>query len=63
MRADKPGRIAALKAQSYLANVYFWVRESKVVLGPSWQEVRLSFRFPKPGDGDYRAEMKNLVAR
>lgn len=63
MRADKPGRRAALKAQSYVANVYFWVRESKVTLGPSWQEVRLSFCFPKPGDRNYKAEMKTLVAR
>ena len=25
--------------------------------------MQLSFRFPKPGDGNYKAEMKTLVAR
>lgn len=63
MRADQPGRRAALKAQSFVANVYFWYSETKVTLGPDWQEVRVNFRFPKPGDGNYKPEMKNLVAR
>ena len=63
MRADQPGRRAALKAQSYVAKAYFWAHETKVNLGPAWQEVRLSFRFPKPGDKRYHDKMKTLVAR
>jgi len=39
------------------------MQESKVDLGPEWQEVRLSFRFPKQGDKRYHEKMKTLVAR
>ncbi len=55
---------AALKVQSYKANVYFWSSNpSDVKVGPQWQEAEFSFKIPAPGEKGFHAEMKAFRVR
>ncbi|MEI7437455.1 MAG: right-handed parallel beta-helix repeat-containing protein, partial [bacterium] len=63
MRAAKPGTRVELMVQSYVANVYFWSRNTSVGLGPEWKEPELVFKLPASGEQDYKEQMKAIRAR
>ncbi|MGD0093924.1 MAG: right-handed parallel beta-helix repeat-containing protein, partial [Planctomycetota bacterium] len=63
MKADKPGAKAYLLAQSYIAGVYFWSRETECVAGPEWKDFELCLKFPAPGEHGYNLRMAALKCR
>ncbi|MCX8038415.1 MAG: right-handed parallel beta-helix repeat-containing protein, partial [Candidatus Sumerlaeia bacterium] len=63
LRGATAGTRASLMIQSYVANVYFWSKEETVAAGPDWREHELVFKFPAPGDPDYKPEMKAMCVR
>lgn len=63
LRAKGPGVKAALAAQSYVSNVYYWAKEEPATVGPQWTEFQLAFRLPNNGEKGYHAQMKQLQAR
>jgi hypothetical protein len=63
MKAEKAGMRAVLMAQSYIANVYFWSRETVPTLGTEWQTVELAFKLPAPGEQGYNEKMQGVRVR
>jgi hypothetical protein len=63
MKAAKAGTRVELMVQSYVANVYFWSRNTPASLGAEWRDYELVFRFPAEGEQDYNAQMKAVRAR
>jgi len=53
----------ALMAQSYLHNVHFWAKDITTTASTDWKEYELTFKFPAPGDRDYKDQMKSLRIR
>ncbi|MBN2451687.1 MAG: hypothetical protein JXR77_14960, partial [Lentisphaeria bacterium] len=49
-----PVRIEALSYRSQAYDVRF---PRQALVGVDWQQVEVSFRFPRPGDGDYHEGM------
>jgi hypothetical protein len=63
MKASAEGLKAALGVQSYVANVYFWYKNTPATLATDWKPVELVFKLPGPGEKDYKPEMTGLVVR
>ncbi len=63
VKAAEPDTAFAMMPQSYVANVYFWAKGMSGKAGTEWKEYETIFRFPAPGDGDYREEMKTIRIR
>jgi parallel beta-helix repeat protein len=63
MKAARAGTHVELMVQSYVANVYFWCRNTAAGLGAEWQDYELAFRFPAQGEQDYNEQMKAIRAR
>ncbi len=61
-RADEPTS-CAIMPQAYEAGKYFWARHTAVKAGPEWKRVECTFRFPAPGDSDYREGMSKICIR
>lgn len=63
VRADTDDTKFAMMAQSYLANLFFWSRGTNATAGAQWKEYGVTFRFPSPGDHDWREPMKSFRIR
>ncbi|MCX7826082.1 MAG: right-handed parallel beta-helix repeat-containing protein, partial [Verrucomicrobiae bacterium] len=63
IRAAAPDTKFSLMAQSYLHNVYFWAKDTSTTAGPDWKEYEVIFKFPAPGDRDYKEQMKSFRVR
>ena len=63
MKSAQPGTHVTLMIQSYLANVYFWSKETSACLGTNWNEYELTFKIPAKGEQDYRNQMRAVCAR
>ena len=63
MKAERAGMRAVLMAQSYVANVFFWSKETAAVVGADWQTVELGFTLPAPGEAGHNPQMKSLRVR
>jgi len=63
VKAAEPGTKFAMMPQSYIANVYFWAKDLTTTAGTEWKEYEIIFKFPAPGDPDYREEMKSICIR
>jgi len=63
IRADADGTRFAMMAQSYQANAFFWSKGTTTTAGTEWKEYEVSFKFPAPGDRDWREPMKSLRIR
>ncbi|MCY3018615.1 MAG: right-handed parallel beta-helix repeat-containing protein [Planctomycetota bacterium] len=63
LKADKAGSKALLMGQSYVANVYFWNRETTCMVGTEWKDYELLFKLPAPGEQGYNEKMKALKFR
>ena len=63
MKAAKAGTHVALMMQSYLANVYFWSKETSANVGTDWKEVELTCKLPANGTQDYQPQMRAVCAR
>jgi parallel beta-helix repeat protein len=53
----------AMMPQSYIANVYFWAKDLTTAAGTDWKDYEIVFKFPGPGDSNYREEMKSIRIR
>ena len=49
--------------QSTVDKLYFWARGIDGKAGSQWQEYEAIFKFPAPGDPDYRVQMKSIRIR
>lgn len=53
----------SIAAQSYIANVYFWIKTTSAVASTDWKDAELIFRMPAPGEKDYKPQMKAMRIR
>lgn len=63
IRAAEPDTKFALMAQSYIDKVYFWAKDTSITAGTDWKEYEVTFKFPAPGDRDYKEQMKSVRVR
>lgn len=63
LRAAEPGTQFGIMPQAYVANLFFWSKGLNAAADPEWREYEVVFRFPGPGDADYRPEMTALRIR
>ena len=63
IKATEPGTKFSLMAQSYVANSYFWSKETATTAGSDWKEYEVIFKFPAPGDSNYKEAMKSFRIR
>ena len=63
IKAAEPDTKFALMAQSYIANSYFWSKEIATTAGSDWKEYEVIFKFPAPGDSNYKEAMKSFRIR
>ncbi|MEW6356677.1 MAG: right-handed parallel beta-helix repeat-containing protein [Planctomycetota bacterium] len=63
LKAAKPGTKFAMMPQSYIANVYFWAKTVSLTLDTEWKEYEVVFKFPAPGDPEYKDQMKTMRIR
>jgi parallel beta-helix repeat protein len=63
LKSDQAGAKAFLMGQSYVANAYFWAKETACTVGTEWKEFELAFKLPKEGEQGWNARMKALRFR
>ncbi len=63
IRAAEPETKFVLMAQSYMDKVYFWAKDTAANAGTDWKEYEVVFKFPAPGDRDYKEQMKSFRIR
>lgn len=63
VKAAAPDTKFSLMAQSYIDKVYFWAKDTTATAGSDWKEYEVIFKFPAPGDRDYKEQMKSLRIR
>lgn len=63
LKTSGPNTRASIAAQSYVSNVYFWIKATSAMATPDWRDAELIFRMPAEGDKDYNPQMKNLRVR
>jgi len=63
LKAAAPDTKFAMMPQSYIANVYFWAKDLTTTVGTDWKDYEIVFKFPAPGDSNYREEMKTVRLR
>ncbi len=63
MKASRADMKVSCGAQSYVANAYFWSKQTTAKLTADWTPLEVIFKFPAPGDADYKPEMKTMVVR
>lgn len=61
-RAEKPTGVS-LMTQAYEPNKYWWARPVRDTAGPDWKRVQTTFKFPGPGDPDWKEGMKTVAIR
>jgi len=63
IKAAAPGTKFAMMAQSYQANLFFWSKGTTTTAGTEWKQYEVTFKFPAPGDRDWREQMKSFRIR
>jgi hypothetical protein len=63
MKAAEAGTKVDLMIQSYVANAYFFARNTPAELGTGWQEYEVVFKLPAKGEQEYHERMKAVCAR
>ena len=63
IKAAKPDTEFSMMPQAYKAGAYFWAKGTTGKAGTQWQQVEALFKFPGPGDRDYREAMKTVRIR
>ena len=63
VKGAAPDTKFSLMAQSYIDKVYFWAKDTLATAGSDWKEYEVIFKFPAPGDRDYKEQMKSLRIR
>ena len=63
VKADQPDTAFVMMPQSTVDNVYFWAKSINGKAGTAWKEYEVIFKFPAPGDKDYRVQMKTVRVR
>jgi hypothetical protein len=63
VKTGNPKTTVAVGGQSYVANAYFWSKNSPSQSAADWKAVEVVFRMPAPGEKDYKPQMKNLRIR
>jgi len=63
IKTSNPNTKATIAGQSYVANVYFWIKAAPAQAPADWKETELVFRMPATTDKDYKPQMKSLRVR
>jgi len=63
MRSDRSGAKAAILAQSSVAHVYFWAKESSAAAGTEWKPFELVVKLPAKGESGHHEKMDRLQLR
>ena len=63
VKAAAPDTKFAMMAQSYQDKAYFWAKDTSTTAGTDWKECEVVFKFPEPGDRDYKPQMKSFCIR
>lgn len=62
VRAEEPTGVSIM-TQAYDPGKYWWARPVSGKAEPEWKQLQTTFRFPGPGDGDYKDGMKTVAIR
>jgi hypothetical protein len=57
LRADEPDTRVRLEALSYRGGAYDVRFSNEAAVGTEWRQLGVTFRFPRPGDGNYHEGM------
>ena len=63
IKAAAPGTKFAMMPQSYQHNMFFWSKDLGTTAGTDWKDYELIFKFPAPGDPQYKPGMKSFCIR
>ncbi len=63
IKAAEPNTKCSLLVQSYQDKAFFWSKETAAAAGTDWKEYEVTFKFPAPGDADYKEQMKSFRIR
>lgn len=63
IKAAEPDTEFSMMPQSYKDGVYFWSKGMTGKAGTEWKQYDAIFKFPEPGDSDYREQMKTACIR
>jgi hypothetical protein len=63
VKAAAAGTKFAMMAQVYKDKEWFWARETSGAADKEWREHAVEFRFPAPGDADFKQGMESLRIR
>lgn len=63
IKAAAPETGFGLMPQAYQHQVYFWAKGLTGSAGTEWKEFETTFKFPAPGDSDWRDGMKSFRIR
>ncbi len=60
LKASKPGAKATLAGQSHIPNVYFWIKDTGLTVGPEWKDYQVVFKLPAEGESGWHKRMTNV---
>ena len=63
IKAAAPDTKFAMMPQSYQDKAFFWSKDLAATAGTEWKEFELIFKFPAPGDSNFKEGMKNFRLR
>ncbi len=69
IKASAPNTHISMMAQAYSPNLFWWGKGindregTNDRAGTDWKELEVIFKFPAPGDADYKPEMKSIRVR
>ncbi|MEI6502345.1 MAG: right-handed parallel beta-helix repeat-containing protein, partial [Armatimonadota bacterium] len=62
VRADQ-ATSGSIQPQAYDPGKFFWAKGNGFTAGPEWKRVEMTFRFPAPGDPDWKEGMASIRIR
>ena len=63
LKAAAPDTKFAMMPQAYKKDAFFWAKDLAANAGTDWKEFELAFKFPGPGDSNYKADMQSFCIR
>ncbi|OGV63798.1 MAG: hypothetical protein A3K19_14025 [Lentisphaerae bacterium RIFOXYB12_FULL_65_16] len=63
IKAAAPDTAFAMMPQAYEAGKYFWAKGMNGKAGSDWKEYEVIFKFPAPGDSDFKPGMNKVQIR
>lgn len=63
IKAAAAGTKCSLMVQAYKSDVFFWAKDITATAEPEWKLFDISFKYPAPGDSNWKDEMKSFRIR